>query len=326
METTRRNRVLGGILAVFALAALGAGCDVSVNEPAMAEDDPEASGDLDELYGGKYDQTLPGKEILLVALNDVESNSPSDFESDDHCFLDNARELAKWYAGYGAGTTVLSANTAPSMVERLEYWKTLDVQFDRIILIGHGTGNGPLFCCGYSPQPGWDYPNQSDKAGDENLRYFEDLGKALGDVTSPDGWIYVGACNPGQETDLPGFDNYLEALACVSGRDTLGTNTKTACWDVTRRIKRLEGPEQQTTLGLIRQNACDVDNTSDQIACAPLHEDTPCGAEAEAPSVETDWGACDVDGEPGECMDTEECGGTPTPGHCPGPAHIQCCI
>lgn len=72
---------------------------------------------------------------------------------------------------------------------------------------------------------------------------------ALGDVTSPDGWIYVGACNPGQDTHLPGFDNYLEALACVSGRDTLGTNTK-------------------TTLGLIRQNACDVDNTSDQITCA----------------------------------------------------------
>ncbi len=38
---------------------------------------------------------------------------------------------------------------------------------------------------------------------------------------------------------------------------------------------------------------------------------------------------CDVDGNPGVCVDVSECvieGWAPVPGHCPGPADIQCCV
>ena len=37
---------------------------------------------------------------------------------------------------------------------------------------------------------------------------------------------------------------------------------------------------------------------------------------------------CEVDGTPGECLDTSLCdaGGVSIPGYCPGPANIQCCI
>ena len=34
---------------------------------------------------------------------------------------------------------------------------------------------------------------------------------------------------------------------------------------------------------------------------------------------------CNVDGTPGRCLPTSECDGTATPGHCPGPAEMQCC-
>ncbi|MBM4356708.1 MAG: SUMF1/EgtB/PvdO family nonheme iron enzyme [Deltaproteobacteria bacterium] len=37
---------------------------------------------------------------------------------------------------------------------------------------------------------------------------------------------------------------------------------------------------------------------------------------------------CDVDGTPGLCLHVADCGGgdVPVPGHCPGPAEVQCCI
>lgn len=40
-----------------------------------------------------------------------------------------------------------------------------------------------------------------------------------------------------------------------------------------------------------------------------------------------DWGPCSVQGVPGRCIPTDECGDGrhPTPGFCPGPGHIQCC-
>ena len=40
------------------------------------------------------------------------------------------------------------------------------------------------------------------------------------------------------------------------------------------------------------------------------------------------WGACSVDGVAGECIDVSACDGErmAVPGHCPGPASIQCCV
>ncbi|MEZ4459187.1 MAG: 3D domain-containing protein [bacterium] len=35
---------------------------------------------------------------------------------------------------------------------------------------------------------------------------------------------------------------------------------------------------------------------------------------------------CDVDGKVGRCLPTDSCDGVATPGHCPGPAGMQCCV
>jgi hypothetical protein len=49
---------------------------------------------------------------------------------------------------------------------------------------------------------------------------------------------------------------------------------------------------------------------------------------AAEPDAGTEWGPCQVDDTTGECLDVAECTGDrePVPGHCPGPAAIQCCI
>lgn len=48
-------------------------------------------------------------------------------------------------------------------------------------------------------------------------------------------------------------------------------------------------------------------------------------ARSDAGDAATSWGACDVEGVPGECVDVARCAGVSTPGRCPGPAEIQCC-
>lgn len=40
------------------------------------------------------------------------------------------------------------------------------------------------------------------------------------------------------------------------------------------------------------------------------------------------WGACAVNGAPGDCLHVDDCAAprASVPGHCPGPASIQCCV
>jgi hypothetical protein len=35
--------------------------------------------------------------------------------------------------------------------------------------------------------------------------------------------------------------------------------------------------------------------------------------------------SCEVEGVEGTCVNVADCDGTATPGHCPGPADVQCC-
>ncbi len=51
----------------------------------------------------------------------------------------------------------------------------------------------------------------------------------------------------------------------------------------------------------------------------------PLGAAAPAPEAEPGGDPCRANGLAGACMNTASCGGTSTPGLCPGPANIQCC-
>lgn len=293
---------------------------------ACTDADYDGTGD-----GDKEDHKVKARKVLIMPINDQESNNPADFSSDDNCFYANGIKLRDWYRDEkGADVTFVSINTPDFALEKMKELEGQEALFDRVILLGHGSGNGPAFCCGYLPQPGNDFPNQSDKYSDENIEYMHDFYGTMGQITDPEGWIYVGACNPGVETDFDGFNNFLEAMSCVSGRTTLGTATKTACWDVTDRLKRLDGGDHvgqgDFSRALVEVNACDVVNNGNQLTCAALDEKVDCST----PSIQNPWGACDgVDGVTGECQDTsvmtETCGVETVPGHCPGPDHIQCC-
>jgi hypothetical protein len=43
------------------------------------------------------------------------------------------------------------------------------------------------------------------------------------------------------------------------------------------------------------------------------------------PPLEGEGTPCEVNGLEGTCVRTSDCAGTSTPGHCPGPAEVQCC-
>jgi len=51
-------------------------------------------------------------------------------------------------------------------------------------------------------------------------------------------------------------------------------------------------------------------------------------AARDAVAPDASWGPCSVNGIGGECLPTALCAapGEPVPGHCPGPADIQCCV
>lgn len=307
-----------GMCVMLMAAVIGAGCGGTEEQPASNFD---AFGDDLPLVTGKGD-AVRWVDVLLVPINNKSSNlNGSSWSGDGACFYNNALELADWYHTLDSTATVIPATTPDSMIEELEDLARRGRTFDRVIMLGHGSGNGPMFCCNYSPQIGYDYPVQADKRCLENIDYLQHWGRALHDVTRPEGWIYVGACNPGKPSSFEGLGTFLEVLSCVSGRHTLGTNCRTACWDVTRRVKILEGPERAYTAGLKRQDACEVTNHGHQVACHRLDEEMSCSGT----SIDNDWGPCEVNGVAGVCMDTGECGGVSTPGHCPGPSHIQCC-
>ena len=184
----------------------------------------------------------PGS-VLLVPINRQQDNDPNAFDPDDNCFYDNAVRLQRYYADeLGAQTTVLSVNTPALLLQELEDLAAADRQFDRVIFLSHASRNGPLFCCGYNPQIGYDYPNAADVMGDENSAYLRAFGEKLARVTHPGGWIYLGGCQTGKSgTSFDGFDRYIDAIACVTNRRTLGTSSLTACWDVGDRVTCLEG-------------------------------------------------------------------------------------
>ena len=271
----------------------------------------------------KFDEQLPGMDILLVAINNnTDSENMADWDSDANCFYGNAVTIRDFYRKHNATANVHAVARPDKLFEVLRDYRDSGRQFDRVIVLGHGTPNGPVMCCDYGPQIGLDWPQQDDRLGAMNIESLEQYGILLNKVLKPEGWIYVGACNPSKQADFDGLGTYLDVLSCVSGRHTYGTNTKTACWDVTDRIKALEA-EHRFTPGLVANSACDVVNNGELVECLPLGEDFECALD----SAEYDWGPCELEGVEGRCIDTNEdsCEGTTTGGLCPGPGNIQCC-
>jgi hypothetical protein len=192
--------------------------------------------------GGKADFTA-AQSVLLIPLNHRESNSTADFESDDNCFYDSAMKLKSFFNARGASARVLITNTPDYLAQKLDEYAGQGVKFDRVIFISHGTSNGPTFCCGYAPQIGWDFPKRGGSHQYVNQSYLHTFGEKLNAVTRADGWIYVGACNAGTDgTSIEGFSGmkFIDVISCKSGRVTYGVATKTACWDVVDRVKKLE--------------------------------------------------------------------------------------
>jgi 3D (Asp-Asp-Asp) domain-containing protein len=52
----------------------------------------------------------------------------------------------------------------------------------------------------------------------------------------------------------------------------------------------------------------------------------PDAGEPDEPWPQFSGTVCDVAGSPGVCLPTSRCGGRSVPGHCPGPADMQCCL
>jgi formylglycine-generating enzyme len=60
---------------------------------------------------------------------------------------------------------------------------------------------------------------------------------------------------------------------------------------------------------------------------APASSPDASASSPDASPGDSGWGACTVNGAPGDCVEVSTCTGdrVATPGHCPGPANIQCC-
>ncbi len=76
--------------------------------------------------------------------------------------------------------------------------------------------------------------------------------------------------------------------------------------------------------------AVDVDAAVDADAAVDVDAAVDAGPDPDAaPAPDAGgWGPCQVGDAPGECLDVADCDDDrqPVPGHCPGPAEIQCCV
>jgi Cys-rich repeat protein len=204
----------------------------------------------------------PAKAPLIIPLNKTVSGSMKDFGQDDNCFYASATGLKRFYEGLGAKPTLLPVNTPEKLIAALDGLAQQKTLYDRIIFLAHGAWDGPMFY--QSKQIGCDWPavtqdcpaasstytpqciQMTEKQGQIHSQWhrqksFLAYGLALSKVLASKGWIWVGSCNSATEgRSLFGATRYTDAMACATSRMTYGVATKTACWDVEDRVKKLE--------------------------------------------------------------------------------------
>ena len=183
-------------------------------------------------------RTLPAARVLLLPIDYV-------FVADKtHCFVSSASDLQVWYHAHGAAVTSMTIGPDEQML--LDVLGAAKGPFERVITLSHGGLDGPIFEADIA-QIGWDWPDsaQTGHFGTSlgNREAAIRLGALWNKVTSPQGYLYVGQCNPANPNESnidPGY-TYLQLTTCLSNRTTWGTSTQSACWDITRRVEALDG-------------------------------------------------------------------------------------
>ena len=112
--------------------------------------------------------------------------------------------------------------------------------------MGNGGLDGPIFDDGHVGQIGLDWPVSNVEGSEtdpENRQAILRLGALWNKVTSPNGYFYVGQCNPGNpdNSNIDKGYSYLQLTTCLSNRTTWGTSGESACWDIVRRVEALDG-------------------------------------------------------------------------------------
>ena len=190
---------------------------------------------------------------------------PTDSTGTTHCFESNADSLGVWYRAHGAITQSVTMWGRPdSLFTILETAQSDGASFDRVITLAHGGVDGPVFDDGLN-QIGLDWPNMGqgfyprNNAGDPgNQSALVKLGALLQAVTKPSGFVFFGQCRPANPSTIDFRYTYLELMSCLSGRTTYGTVTISACWDITRRVEALDGPQAALTSELVGVNPANV--------------------------------------------------------------------
>jgi len=223
--------VLGGFAAASGCAA------------APDDEGTESSEDAVTLKGA-------AKSVLVLPLPYESNGKPN---SDHWSFQEGAKKLATVYASRGAAVvrpkaTELTSDPA-SLFTYLTDLKNAKKRFDRVIVLGHGGADGPLWGAGLA-QIGHDWPIyvsrgddlvQKQRDIDANFAKFVELGALLAALTTDDALIYLGQCRPGQPTTWDsGGRTFIEALACVTGRQTAGRKGSTSATDAVEIVLRLE--------------------------------------------------------------------------------------
>lgn len=268
----------GGLGLSLSLACLGGAC---MTAPAPSEDLEATESAIEQAAKN----SLPGKRVLLLP---VKYEEPGD----TRCFLENARELERWYEEKGATADVVQLGFEPDdLYAALASAAADGKKYDRLITLGHGGADGLVFVGeGSNVQIGLNWPHwamteeeiaaaaaSAGSSGDagrnaddeesvsplteeeiadarkqraENRAKLTELGRLIHAVTTQGSFVYLGQCNPGKPSGIEPALTYVQLNACVSGRRSFGTSSKTACWDITRRVKLLEAPTPKITATL----------------------------------------------------------------------------
>ena len=173
--------------------------------------------------------------------------------------------------------------------------------YDRVITLTHGGSDGPLFDGDWS-QIGWNWPSHSGHSHDDygnpdgdpsnpsNTDAIIKLGSLIQSAVKPDGFAYIGQCHAGTETEIVdnGSLSYVQLISCLSNRTAYGTISSSACWDVTRRVEALDGPQVALTAMLQKVTPASVP-PQESFICAQGSARRPPYRPTPRRSLQTHW-------------------------------------
>jgi len=130
------------------------------------------------------------------------------------------------------------------------------------------------------------------------------------------------ACDADTQRPLPSTDLRHDGDSAQAGDVTPDTRRRDLRDDTGRLDTGADTRSPEDTSARDAPDTTDGSSTDLDADAAPDAFDMQDTADTSSP-----WGTCEVDGEPGVCLDVAECDGgrVTTPGLCPGPTNIRCC-